>query len=47
MPPLKTYIFESQSKPRVKITIDAYSFTGAMETLLSITRDIDDFRLMP
>lgn len=47
MPPLKTYIFESQSNDGIKITIDAYSFTQAMETLLSITRNIDDFRLMP
>lgn len=43
---MKVYIFENTRDNRIKIIIEANSFTEAMDLLLSITRDIDDFSLV-
>ena len=44
MEQLKIYTFENIRDERIKIIIEARNFTEAMDLLLSITRDIDDFK---
>lgn len=44
MEELKIYTFENTRDNRIKITIEARNFTEAMDLLLSITRDIDDYK---
>ena len=44
MEQLKIYTFENTCDSRIKIIIEARNFTEAMDLLLSITRDIDDYK---
>ena len=41
----KEYIFENIIHSSIKIVIEAYNYTQAMELLLLVTRNIDDYRL--
>lgn len=43
---MKVYIFENTRDNRIRIIIEANSFTEAMDLLLSVIRDIDDFSLV-
>jgi len=40
---MKEYIFENKLNSNIEIRIKAYNYTQAMELLLTITRDIDDY----
>lgn len=42
---MKNFIFIHKLNSNIKITIIAYSYTQAMDLLLSITRHIEDFKL--
>ena len=44
---MKEYIFTNVLNSNIEIRIKANYYTQAMELLLSITRDIDDYRLQP
>jgi hypothetical protein len=47
MKTMKEYIFTNVLNSNIEIRIKANYYTQAMELLLSITRDIDDYRLQP
>lgn len=42
---MKTYIFNHTENSNIKIIIEAYNYTQAMELLLSVTRDIELYEL--
>ena len=42
---MKEYIFENVLNSNIKINIKANSYLQAMDLLLSVTRNIDDYRL--
>ena len=42
---MEKYIFKNIVYKGIEISIMAHNFTEAMETLLKITRNIDDYRL--
>jgi hypothetical protein len=44
---MKEYIFTNTLNSNIEIKIKAYNYTQAMDLLLSVTRNIDDYRLMP
>jgi hypothetical protein len=44
---MKEYIFTNILNSNIEIKIKAYNYTQAMDLLLSVTRDIDDYRLLP
>ena len=43
---MEAYIFIHKTNPNIEIRISAYNYTQAMDLLLSITRDIDSFKLI-
>jgi len=44
---MKEYIFTNVSNSNIEIKIKASFYSQAMDLLLSITRNIDHYRLMP
>ena len=44
---MKEYIFTNVLNSNIEIKIKAYNYTQAMDLLLSVTKDIDDYRLRP
>lgn len=46
MPPLKEYEFENIYNTNVFIHINAYSFEGSMNILVSITKNPGDYKLI-
>lgn len=44
---MKEYIFENILNSNIEIRIKANYYNQAMELLLSVTRNIDDYRLKP
>ena len=42
---MKKYIFENVLKSDIEISIKAYNYTQAMEILLSVVRNIEDYIL--
>ena len=44
---MREYIFQNNLYPSIKIIIGANNYTQAMDMLLMVTRNIDDYRLMP
>jgi hypothetical protein len=42
---MKEYIFTNTLNANIEIVIKAHNFTYAMELLLSVTRNIEDYRL--
>jgi len=44
---MKEYIFTNTLNSNIDIKIKASNYTQAMDLLLSVTRNIDDYRLMP
>jgi len=42
---MKEYIFENILNSNIEIRIKAHYYTQAMDLLLSVTRNIDDYRL--
>lgn len=43
---MKEYIFTNVLNSNIEIKIKAYNYTQAMDLLLAVTRDIDDYRLL-
>jgi hypothetical protein len=43
---MKDFIFINTINSNIKITITAYNYTQAMDLLLSVTRYIEDFKLL-
>ncbi len=41
---MKEYVFENQTKSDIEIRIKAYNYTQAMQILLSIVRNIEDYK---
>lgn len=41
---MKEYVFENQIKSDIEIRIKAYNYTQAMQILLSIVRNIEDYK---
>ena len=41
---MREYIFENTLNSNIQIRIKAYTYTDAMDLLLSITRDIDLYK---
>jgi hypothetical protein len=46
MPPLKTFKYQNVDNPRIVISIDAYSKTGAERLLMGITYETDKYKLI-
>lgn len=44
---MKEYIFENILNSNIEIKIKAHYYTQAMDLLLAVTRDIDNYRLKP
>jgi hypothetical protein len=44
---MKEYIFENILNSNIEIRIKAHYYSQAMELLLSVTRNIEDYRLKP
>lgn len=44
---MNKYIFSHVINSNIKININAQNYTQAMDLLLSVTRNIDDYRLKP
>jgi hypothetical protein len=44
---MKEYIFENIFNSNIEIKVKARYYTQAMDLLLSVTRNIDDYRLKP
>jgi hypothetical protein len=44
---MKEYIFENVLNSNIKIRIKAYYYSQAMDLLLSVTRNVDDYKLKP
>lgn len=42
---MKTYIFNHTENSNIKIIIEAYNYTQAMDLLLSVTRDVELYEL--
>lgn len=43
---MKEYIFEHTLNPDIQVRVKANHYTEAMELLLSVTRYIEDFKLL-
>jgi hypothetical protein len=46
MPLLKTFKYQNVDNPRIVISIDAYSESGAAMLLMGITYDTDKYKLI-